>query len=417
MKRKLEIAFVFLLVIISIKFFDARFLNDSILNYLLFLTLIFTVVISVPYVVPENRGFVFPVQLLLGSMFISIIMAGLYWDQSLLDSLIAIAPYLIFFFFFYLLHIKFPVPILEKIVVIYGVLYIFLYLLEFFSSPKVFFGIPQWGDQFLESRGIVRIIFPGGGVFVLTTFIALNKLTSQVKNKYFWGLLAIAGLIIPVMQVTRQFIVGILLIYLYHAIRTLSLSKKAIIFTFFICLIIFLQNSDYLVIQGLIDASKSDARSGADYIRILAGQYFLTDFSPNLTTQILGNGVPYFGVSNFGFYVDKLGVTQEYFLSDVGMIAVYVMFGIPAILAYIIIWVKSFTIPLPQEYQYLKYYLWFMLFTSLTWYTTYHYHYLVFTVYALYMYQALYLENGKNPISLNNSEKDLPEERKNIYLE
>lgn len=100
MRRQLEIAFVFLLVIISFKFFDARFLNDSILNYLLFLTLIITVIISVPYVLPPNKGFVFPVQLLLVSMFISIIMAGLYWDQSLLDSLIAIAPYLIFFFFF-----------------------------------------------------------------------------------------------------------------------------------------------------------------------------------------------------------------------------------------------------------------------------------------------------------------------------
>ena len=342
MRRQLEIAFVFLLVIISFKFFDARFLNDSILNYLLFLTLIITVIISVPYVLPPNKGFVFPVQLLLMSMFISIIMAGLYWDQSLLDSLIAIAPYLIFFFFFYLLHSKFPVDLLEKIIVIYGVLYIFLYAFEFINSPTVFFGKPLWGEEFLVSRGIMRIIFPGGGVFVLTSFIAINKLTSQEKNRWFWLLLTIAGIVIPVMQVTRQFIAGILLIYLYHAIRSISLSKKVLIFGSFLALIIFLQNVDHPIIEGLIDSTRSDARLGTNYIRVLAGEYFLSDFSPNLVTQLLGNGAPYFGVSNFGLYVDSLGVSQEYFLSDVGIIAVYVMFGVLAILAYFLIFIKSF---------------------------------------------------------------------------
>lgn len=407
MSRQLKIALVFLLIIISLQFFDARFLNDSIVNYLLFLTLIGTVIISVPYVVPHNKGFVFPVQLLLASMFISIIMAGLFWDQSLLDSLIAIAPYLIFCFFFYLLHIKFPVNLLEKIIVIYGILYILLYSFEFINSPTVFFGKPLWGDEFLESRGIVRIIFPGGGVFILTTFIAINKLTSQEKNKWFWIFLALAGIVIPVMQVTRQFIVGILLIYLYHFIRTLSLSKKVLILVSFLAIVFILLDAESPIIMGLIDSTRSDASLGGDYIRILAGEYFLTDFSPNRITQFFGNGVPYFGVSNFGYYVDMLGVSQEYFLSDVGIIAVYVMFGVPAIIAYLLIWIKSFIIPLPEEFQYLKYYLWFMLLTSLTWYTTYHYHYLVTTVYVLYMYQTIYSRKKQEEQTLTQKSENL----------
>lgn len=390
MKRQLEIVFVFMLIIISLKFFDARFLNDSILNYLLFLTLIVVLLVSLPFVVPPNKGFVFPVQLLLASIFFSIIMGGLFWDQSLLDSLIAIAPYLIFCFFFYLLHIKFPVNLMEKIIVIYGILYIMLYVFEFINSPTVYFGKSLWGDEYTVTRGIVRIIFPGGGVFILTTFIAINKLTSQKKNRWFWVFLALAGIVIPVMQVTRQFIVGILLIYLYHFIRTLSLSKKVLILVSFIAIVFILLDTESPVIMGLIDSTQSDASSGGDYIRILAGEYFLTDFSPNRITQFFGNGVPYTGVSNYGYYLDMIEVTQGYFLSDVGIIAVYAMFGVPAIIAYLLIWAKSFIIPLPEEFQYLKYYLWFMLLTSLTWYTTYHYHYLVTTVYVLYMYQTIY---------------------------
>ncbi|MBI6118425.1 hypothetical protein [Salegentibacter maritimus] len=410
MKRHFEIAFVFLLIIISLKFFDARFLDNSLLNYLLFLTLIVTVFISVPYVLPPNKGFVFPVQLLLIAMFISIIMAGLYWDQSLLDSLIAVAPYLIVFIFFYLWHIQFPVNILEKIIVFYGSLYILLYVFEFVTSGTVYFGKPLWGDEFLVSRGITRIIFPGGGVFVLTSFIAINKLTSQDKNRWFWLLLAIAGIVIPVMQVTRQFIVGILLIYLYHVIRSIRIWKKLVVFASLVSIIIFLQYVNHPIIDGLIDSTRNDANLGSNYIRVLAGEFFLTDFSPNLSTQILGNGVPYFGVSNFGLYVDSLGVTQEYFLSDVGIIAVYVMFGVLAIIAYLLIFIKSFIIPLPENFQYLKYYLWFMLLTSLTWYTTYHYHYLIITVYVLYMYQAVYLGQG-------NDKSQEPEPAKEIDRE
>jgi len=415
MKKQLEIVFVFMLIIISLKFFDARFLNESILNYLLFLTLIAVVIVSVPFVVPTNKGFVFPVQLLLGSITFSIIMAGLFWDQSLLDSLIATAPYLIFCFFFYLMHIKFPVNLMEKIIVIYGILYILLYTFEFINSPTVFFGKSLWGDEYLESRGIVRIIFPGGGVFILTTFIAINKLTSQKKNRLLWLLLTAAGLVIPIMQVTRQFIAGILLIFLYHFVRTLSLAKKVMILVSFLAIIFILLDAESPVIMGLIDSTRSDASLGGDYIRVLAGEYFLTDFSPNRITQFFGNGVSYSGVSDFGFYVDMLGSTQNYFLSDVGIIAVYAMFGVPAIIAYLLIWIKSFTIPLPEEFQYLKYYLWFVLLTSFTWYTTYHYHYLVTTVYILYMYQAIYSRKKEEVEALTRkSEKLLVEDKINI---
>ena len=86
------------------------------------------------------------------------------------------------------------------------------------------------------------------------------------------------------------------------------------------------------------------------------------------------------------------------------------MFGVLAILAYFLIFIKSFVIPLPEQFQYLKYYLWFMLLTSLTWYTTYHYHYLIITVYVLYMYQAVYLEQEENNLQLQESEKELDRE-------
>lgn len=258
----------------------------------------------------------------------------------------------------------------------------------------MYFGKPLWGDEFQESRGITRIIFPGGGVFILSTFIALNRLTSQKKHKWLWSILVLLGLIIPIMQVTRQFIVGIFLIYLFHAIRNFTIKQKIVVFGTFIGFALVVPYIQHPIIEGLLEATERDVGLGGNYIRVLAGEYFLTDFSPNIITQIFGNGVPYFGVSNYAFFVTSLGETHEFFLSDVGIIAVYAMFGIPAIFGFVVIWIKSFSIPLPKEYQYLKYYLWLVLFTSLTWYSTYHYSYLLFTVFVLYMYQVIH-ENEK----------------------
>ena len=396
MNRKIQIFLVFLLTGIYIKLFDARFINESVLNYLLFFTLIVVVAMSLPYIIVKNRGFVFPIQLLIASILFSIVMSNLYWDQDILDSLIVTAPFLIFMLFFYLKRIRFPVEVLERIIIIYGVLYILLYFFQFAQGPAVYFGKPLWGDEFQEIRGVTRIIFPGGGIFVLMTFVALNKFTSEKKYRGLWLLLIILGLIIPLMQVTRQFILGIFLIYLYHVIRNFTISQKTLIFGALIVLFFSLQYIHHPIIDGLLESTQTDIRSGGNYIRVLAGEYFLTDFSPNTITQIFGNGVPYFGESNYAFFVTELGETHEFFLSDVGIIAVYAMFGVPAIIGFIIIWVKSFTIPLPKEYQYLKYYLWLVLFTSLTWYSTYHYHYLLVTVFVLYMYQSIYEdENSK----------------------
>ena len=389
MTIRIQICFVFLLVVVSIKFFDARFLNESMLNYLQYLMMLAAVVISIPYVAPRIRGFVFPVQLLLFSFLISVLMAYIYWNQEIKDGLIATAPYFMFIFFFYLLRVNFPIKVLEKIIVIYGVLYVLLYLFQFANAPTVLFGKSLWGDEFTENRGVIRIIFPGGGIFILSSFLAINKLTSQEKKKWFWGLMTFFGILIPIMQVTRQFIAGILLIYLFHFIRNLTLTKKIVIFTSLVVIMISIQYLSLPIIEGLIDATENDAGKGGDYIRVLAGQYFLTDFSPNTMTAIFGNGVPYTGVSNYGLFLDMLNATQAFFLSDVGIIAVYAMFGIPAVLGYVFIWIKSFTYALPKEYYYLKYYLWFLLLTSLTWYTTYHYHYLATTIIVIYMYQVV----------------------------
>lgn len=389
--KNIRILFVFLLVIVSFQFFDARFLNKSIVNIVTYAFLTISILVSVPYFFRKKGGFILPVQLIVLSIVISVPMVQLGWDQSWKDTLIATVPFMSWIFFFYLLHIEIPVKTIEKIALIYGVLYILLFFFQLAHSPTVLFGksIAGWDkNEFSTSRGIARIVFPGAGVFFLVTFIAITKITIKAKRKWLWLSLTVLGIIIPVLQVTRQFIFSVCVIYFYHFTKHLAGYKRIIILGVAICFCFYIININNSLVKGIAKATKTDLKEGDNYVRVQAGDYFLNNFSPSNINKIFGNGASY-GSSEYGTFINYLQYRYGFYKSDVGIIGMYAMFGILAVIGYIIIWIKSFTIPLPEEYYYLKYYLWFLLLTSLTWYSVYHYHYLITTVFVLYLYHTI----------------------------
>lgn len=311
MTKPLQVLFVFILVVVSFRFFDAQLLNKSFTNYFVFLYVLCTITISIPYIFPPRIGFIFPIQLIILSMMISIVMANISWEQNLSDSLIATVPLMLWFLFFYLLHIKIPIKTIEKIILIYGVIYIILFFYQLTHNQSVFFGS---SDEFREERGVTRISFAGQGIFFLASFIALNKLTTQKQSRWLWMLLSILGLVLPILQATRQYIIVVISIYLFHFIKSQSLIKKVfIIASFFGLLFYFVRHSDIPVVKGLIEAQEETTEEGKEYIRIVSGTYFLTEFSPDNFCRILGNGVPYGGEnSDYGKFVGHLNKAGIY---------------------------------------------------------------------------------------------------------
>ena len=386
MKNKLSIIFIFLLVPFSLKFFDATFINSMILNYSFILFIWIAIFLSIQYFFKSKSTFSFPIYLIFFSILFSMIMAYYSWDQSFFFSFIETSQYMIWPLFFFLIHQNISVKNLEIIILFYGSLYAILFFFQYLNQGIVLFGKPLYGDEWTEDRGVIRIIFPGAGIFILSLFISITKLTSTKGHRFFWFLFSLLGIIIPVMQVTRQFIAGVLIIYLFHLIQSVSPNKKLVIILLFVIGVGVVINAEIPMVQGVIEAQERDSNLGKKYIRVLAGDYFLKDFSPNTISSIFGNGAPYWGLSSYGKFHERLADDRGYYLSDVGIIAVYAMFGIFSILGFVIIWIKSFLIPLPAEYKYAKYYLWYILFTSFTWYSVYHYHYLIATVFALYIF-------------------------------
>lgn len=378
--------FLFLLVIFSLKIFDATIATTGVLKSLCYGFMFIGIALSLPHFFKFKGGFVLAVQLICISVVLSVFMAQYTWGQGFSNSPTTI-PYAIGFVFFFLLSARVPIKTIENIVMIYGVVYILLFLFQFTHNSTVYFGRAQ---EFKLDRGIVRVNFPGGGVFFLACFIAINRVTSLTnKYRYLYLLFALVGIVIIVLQVTRQEIVVLLAVYLIHFLRSVKLPYKiAVIALFSIGGYLFI-HSDNSVSKGLKEQQKEDASYGKDYIRILAADYYLTQFTPNGVSKIFGNGFANDN-SNYGKNLIALGDRYGYFLSDVGLVEVYISFGIFAILGFILIFIKSFTIPVPKEYYYLKYYLWMIMVTCLTSDFLISYYFLITTVLVLYCYQVLY---------------------------
>ena len=347
------------------------------------------ILISLPYFFKYQGGFVFPVQLMCVAILISVLMAQYTWGQGIKYLPTAI-PYMSWFIFFLLLKLDLTIKTIEKIVLFYGLVYIVLFLFQFTHNDVVYFGM---AEEFKEDRGVIRVNFPGGGVFFLSCFIAINKVTSSLKYRLAWLSFALFCIGIIVLQVTRQSIVIIVMIYLIHFLRSVRLPYKIVTILLFVLAAYSFLSSENPISRGLKEQQKTDASAGKDYIRIQAADYYLTKFTPNTISKVFGNGIPN-NTSHYGKSLIYLEESYGYFLTDVGVVEVYVTIGILAILAYLIIFIKSFIIPLPSDYYYLKYYLWTIMATSFTSDMLMSYSFLITTVLVLYCYQRVIKRNS-----------------------
>jgi hypothetical protein len=379
---------LFFLIIISTYVFELRILRQySQFDYIRFFILSGVVIISLPYVFRFKGGFVCPVWLISFSILFSIYMSWHSWDQSFIDGFKITVQYLSWFFFFYLLHKSPSFLKIEKLILILGFLYIILYFYQLFSFPVKIFG---YDSAVMNTRGAIRVLLPGDGVFILLTFLALNKYTDSINNKKFWLFITLICLLITILQVTRQNIFAIFLIFIFHLLRTQSAKTKIIAVVFVVGAFIFFSYSNLEMIRGIREVQEDTQKQGQKYIRFVAAEYFLTDFSPNNRSRVFGNGMPYGDKNAYGrFVITKLQSKKLFFYTDVGIIAVYALFGIFAVIGYIIIFIKSFTVPLPPEYLYLKYYIWFLMITMFTSHNLFHYYFIFTTIIVLYMYHRI----------------------------
>lgn len=376
-----QLFIVLIYIIVSFRFFQYTGMNDDLQKFFQML--------SVPFMFVVCRDSIFKskspnvlfniMRWILFSLIISIFSAWLFWGQSLSLGFRITSIQFAWLFFFYLYQAKPSTDFLEKIIWICGFTYIVLWIYAFLQAP-----VPVFGGRIDEetgmvnddlSRGIIRINFYGRTFLVLAFFLSLNKFYCT-RKKYF---LLIAGTFFTfiVFQLTRQIIVwsllvGLIYIYLKNPKKSLALG----IISIFI-LTLFASNlklSDESVVGNMINVSQDQIEknnSGDEDIRITEYRYLFTEWSKNLVTDIIGNGVPH-GNSQYGKYNTRLCKEQGIYYSDVGYASMYIIQGWIGLFLYLFLFFKTVHLQMPIDLDYARMFMAYMIPANIAaaWYST-----------------------------------------------
>lgn len=368
--NKKHLVLVLIYIIVSLRFFYYTGMNIDLQKFLQMLSIPLMFIICWNYIFNMKTHHILfhTMRWILFSLTFSIVSAWLFWGQSLSLGFRITSIQFAFLFFFYLCKIKPHTEFLEKIIWICGFTYIILWIYAFLQAPVPVFGAKIDEDTGMLnddlSRGIIRINFYGRTFLVLAFFLSLNRFYCTKKKCF----LLIAGIFFTfiIFQLTRQIIVWSLLVGLIY--MYLKNPKKVLGIGIISVFILTLWGSnlkfdDENVVGSLINVSQDQFEknsNGDEDIRITEYRYLFTEWSKNLVTDIIGNGVPH-GNSQYGKYNARLCKEQGIYYTDVGYAAMYVIQGWIGLFLYLFLFFKTVRMQMPVDLDYVRMFMAYMI--------------------------------------------------------
>ena len=181
---------IFFFPISSYFFYNYVGFNQQILSYIYITSLLITTFIVFPEIFKSQRNKIYSslIRNIFLLMSFSMLMAYFFWGQSLDLSFKFTSSYLTIIFFFFLLKVKPNLDYIEKLIWLFTILYILIWLYSLMKAPVLTFGISNENGLDNE-RGIFRLHIPGRGFVILSFFMAINKFSETKKLKWLFILL------------------------------------------------------------------------------------------------------------------------------------------------------------------------------------------------------------------------------------
>lgn len=385
MRDNIKLTILFIVTVIILGFFDARAVSETDRGQLITLNSFIIVLIHIFYqIVQVNKGekgsFVTHINLLLLAIFISMIPAYIYHGQSFFQSFKALRHFYVFFIYFILYKEFFTYDQILKLCKIFFFITLFIYIINYLTLPNAFFA-----DKTFERRGTVTIRFAGQGFTILGTFYCLSYFFRTNKFGYF--LLFIIGFCFAALfSASRVMLVSLI----FNVLFLLYFYRRAIKRYFFVLiplLIIVLSLAIHFLsgyVSNLYSLAVEELSTFDTNIRYLAMKYFTDDFQTDIVTKIFGNGFPQVSTS-YGETFEVLN-TYGFFTSDLGLIGLWVYFGVLSVVAWLMIF-KSIFISSTNNYNiFIKTYFIFLFFTIFLGYPIFSPGHMITIVFCLYLF-------------------------------
>lgn len=343
---------IFFILFSSASFFRIIFLPER----LIFLTqfgvaAIMFAVILVQEIYGKDKAmklnFRHPVLLIFTGVFLSMIIASAYHNQSYMLTLWA-QRFMYFYLFYFFLHVLKPdVKELEKIVLTLGILYAASFIIQYIIHPTVLFNVRQDVE-----RSTIRIFIPGSSFMGLSLYMCLHRFYTLNKVRYIF--LVAIFLSIMILTGTRYALSVTFLVIIASLIFSKVIRSRYVIYMLVLIATVPLFFIFEEIFVGMLGVSEEQSSDILTNVRIRASRFYLTDFFPNTLSYFFGNGEDHMG-SPYGMRVFYYKNVLGYFQSDIGIIGDFSKFGLFFAIGAIWLLVKAWRAPVKPENSYVKF--------------------------------------------------------------
>lgn len=356
-RRVFEIITLLVIILGSLQLFEVYFLSEGILKKIQLGSLgLVILIIIIEYIYNREERFrpTFSIEIgvILLSVFASMFIAFNNHGQNFKITLIA-QRFMYFYAFYFLLHaLRIRPKDLVTIIAILGVLISILYIVQYIVYPFELFAIRVDKD-----RETLRIFFPGQAYIFMAYFFSLLKFFE--KYKFPWLLITMLTFLIVILLATRIIISTIAICTLVFLLTSKKVKSKFIL----IPLGILALTPFYFLFQdlflNLIELSQKQQVNFSQDARVLAIQFFLTDFFPSKLAYILGNGADSLN-SMYGVKVNYYREELHLYQGDIGIIGDYTKFGLFFLISAFSIYIRTLTAYFPYRFRFMFYYMLFI---------------------------------------------------------
>ena len=315
--------------ILSIRIFNYNSLSGTtqrVFLYMLFLFMLVTIFKS-GTLRDKNLTFRKPILIMVLCMLLSLIPCKIYYGQSVSDSLIALAFFVLpFLFYFYLHSIKISEKQLIRLFFGMSVIAVSIQIVQQLYPQFAVFGIDP--DDTIETFSVrnelyrYRVTF--NGIF---TFPILFLFWTQILKRFSWNrfmfvLLFLASIYLAL---TRSVYVTVALCMAISIVLFRKTIKFIYVFLAFLVLGIIAYSSFDTLFSALIEKSQNEI-DNEDYIRYLSYEYFFDESKKTPLNFLFGHCMPK-GGSVYDAFIKDLGDSYHFYSSDVGFVGAAYRFG------------------------------------------------------------------------------------------
>lgn len=337
---KTKLLFTFLILLYCIEFFSCTTLQipytqiSVVLNYLLLAYSLFNVD-------SKRSVFVTPMRMIILSMFLSFIPAYIIYNQTIYQSLFAVAPAMLGVnVYFLLLKWRIYEKDLLKILIWLSIIWTIIEIAQQITYPiYIFNGRPPSEFTGLENRmGFWRFYVFGVDYALLAFMFVYYKVLKGEKKERFFNIFSMIFIFIGiVLFLARKSIYGTIsciFIGVLFSNKKLSTSSKIVI-TIAAAVVVYMLS--WVMSDLNIQTNKEFVDE--DFIRYLAASFFINEVSDSPLYYLFGAGAPY-GGSRLGVFISSLADSFHFFQADCGIVGYFSMFGLLGVAAYVFLIVK-----------------------------------------------------------------------------